>query len=800
MESLHSRLAPGKSGPEAPRLQRPRAPKPKWANIPAELRSRPQWIGWAYDLADGRWTKIPRRADRPVAKASSTDPTTWTTAELARAAYEAGEALDGIGYVFTPDDPFVGIDFDNCLGPDGEVLEWARAHLDALAAAYLEISPSGRGLKGWIRGKLPGDGKGRKKTGLGPDANGAIELYERGRFFTVTGDAWADDYDLSADLSGPLESLYEEVATRRKSNSSREELRTPTVPIADDEDLIERIRSSSNGAKFSRLFDSGDASAYAEDESAADIALMNMLAFWTAKDPGRMERMFSRSALGQRSKWADRPDYRARTIEEAIAYVGDTYSPHRNGKPATAPTPLEPTAERASQPKFNLTDLGNAERLIHRHGINLRFCHPWKKWLTFDGKRWAIDNTAAARRWAKDTARSIYREAATEPDEVRRKSLAAHAHDTEKRDRLAAMMTVAEMENPILPDEMDRDPWSFNCLNGTIDLRTGELKKHRREDYITKLCKVTFDPSAECPTWMDTLHLFFGGDEDLIGYFQRICGYAICGEIRDHLLPICYGDGSNGKSTMLGALLDTFGPDYGMKATGDLLASKHQPTHSTDKTDLFGKRLVVGIETEDGRGLNETLVKELTGGDRIRARRMREDNWEFEPTHTFLLATNHKPDVKGDDHGIWRRIRLIPFGVQVDDAHADKAVPSKLREERAGILAWCVEGCLAWQRQGLDEPEIVTRATSDYRKEQDALGRFLEEFTIQTPRAKVKAGALYDRYKQWADATNERKVLTMKTFGTALAKRGVEKLRSGGIWYEGIGLRAEEVADDTRDF
>ena len=223
----------------------------------------------------------------------------------------------------------------------------------------------------------------------------------------------------------------------------------------------------------------------------------------------------------------------------------------------------------------------------------------------------------------------IYAEAADEPDPDRRVRIARHAQATEEARPTRSMLTLAEAEPgiPVLPADLVGDPWSFNCPNGTIDLRTGLLRPHRREDLITQLCPVEFDPEALCPLWDGTLELFFAGDAGMIGYFRRIVGYAMTGVIRDHILPVAYGLGANGKSTMLGTLLGVFGPDYAMKCPPDLLMARKSDGHPTERADLFGKRLVVAIESEEGRRLNEPMVKELTGGDRIRARRMREDHW-----------------------------------------------------------------------------------------------------------------------------------------------------------------------------
>jgi putative DNA primase/helicase len=442
------------------------------------------------------------------------------------------------------------------------------------------------------------------------------------------------------------------------------------------------------------------------------------------------------------------------------------------------------------------TDYGNAERLVARHGHNMRYCHPWSKWLRYDGRRWKTDDAGVVHLWAKDAARKIFREAGTIDEKDQRKAHVAWGFTSESRARVESMLAMANSEVgiPILPDEMDGDVWLFNCLNGTLDLRTGHLRGHRREDCITQLCPVEFDPSARCPLWLQTLNLFFAGDAELIDYFQRLCGYALVGVIRDHIMPIAYGMGSNGKSTILGALLDTFGPDYAMKCPPDMLMAKKNDSHPTERTDLFRKRLVIAIESDTGRRLNESLVKELTGGDRIRARRMREDNWEFQPTHTLAMATNHKPVIRGTDKGIWRRLKLIPFTVSVEGEQDDKKMPEKLRKELPGILAWCVRGCLKWQAEGLDEPKAVKEATEGYRREQDVLADFLEEHTLQNPQLRVRCGELYARYKQESEKGNQF-AMSLTAFGEAMRERGFDTQKSSVKWYLGIGLRDESASE-----
>jgi putative DNA primase/helicase len=474
----------------------------------------------------------------------------------------------------------------------------------------------------------------------------------------------------------------------------------------------------------------------------------------------------------------------------------------RQRRPWMALYPDEPEPEPpalAVDGGFNLTELGNAQRLVKLFGDRIRYCWTWRAWFIWDGTRWRRDETGEIFNLAKTAIRGISAEASQCDDEAQRKALLSWALKSEGKKLIEHMVFLAQSEPGIAvkTDEWDRHGWLFNVQNGTIDLRTGKLKKADPKDCITKICAIAFDPDAACPLWDQTLKLFFQGNEQLIAYFQEICGYAMVGEVRDHVLPICHGLGQNGKSTILGALLETFGPDFAMKCPPEMLMAKGYDSHPTDRADLFGKRLVVAIETESGRRLNETLVKELTGGDRIRARRMREDFWEFPPTHTVMMGTNHKPVVRGTDHAIWRRLKLVPFLVTVDGKQDDTAMPHKLKSERAGILAWCVRGCLRWQQQGLSEPTEVTDATKAYRAEQDVLGSFLTEYTLQDNSVRCKCGELYAKYKKWAEDGSEH-VLTMTAFGTAMQERGFKTHKISVKWYLGIALR--QSADEEKAF
>ena len=426
----------------------------------------------------------------------------------------------------------------------------------------------------------------------------------------------------------------------------------------------------------------------------------------------------------------------------------------------------------------HLTDLGNARRLVDRYGDKIRYFFAQKKWYVWNGKYWISDESGAVERKAKRTVMSIYDEAAAETNDELRKALGKWAQNSESRSRILAMIELSKSEIgiPVDPAELDSDPWLLNVWNGSIDLRTGELRKHQRDDLCTKIIPIEYDSDAQCPNFKKFLRRIFADNQALINFLQRSVGYCLTGNIREQVIFILWGRGANGKTTLIELICDCLG-DYARSADSSLLLTRKSDGVRNDVARLAGARFVSTAETEAGRQMAEVLVKQFTGGDKVTARYLYSEFFEFDAQFKLFLATNHKPVIRGTDNAIWRRIKLIPFEVTIPENEQDKSLPQKLRRELPGILAWAVRGCLRWQKDGLGQPEPVSVATQEYREEMDTLGAFLKDRCITQERAKVRSGELYTAYKSWCESNGERP-LTQQKLGTALAERGFAAYRT----------------------
>jgi putative DNA primase/helicase len=443
------------------------------------------------------------------------------------------------------------------------------------------------------------------------------------------------------------------------------------------------------------------------------------------------------------------------------------------------------------------TDLGNAERLARRHGRDLHWCEDWKTWLTWTGTHWQKDNTQAVTALAKDTVRAVADEVRAEPDDERRRRLLKHALGSESAGRVEAMKQLCRAEPgiAITPNALDQDGWILPCANGTLDLRTGDLRPSLRDDLSTRSVEVPWDPTAECPLFLRFLDRV-QPDPEVRAFLQRWAGYASTGVIREHVFVIHHGTGRNGKGVFVNAIMHVLG-SFARQVPTDLLVETHGSKHPVDKMTLRGVRFASASETEAGARLATTVVKALTGGDTMSARGMGENFTEWKPTHKVALQTNPKPVIRESGPAIRDRLLLVPWAVYMPEHERDLDLGDKLKAEAPGILRWLVEGCLAWKRDGLAPPPAVRLATSEYLDDQDLVGQFLAERTTVQPAyygavVRENATSLYQAFSKWCESQGGRKPESQTAFGGALEERGFTKLKAGTVWRLGLRLLTDD--------
>ena len=408
----------------------------------------------------------------------------------------------------------------------------------------------------------------------------------------------------------------------------------------------------------------------------AAAATVNPRDPFTDRDVARWIASASQSALVARAEPA-RSTSRPRPALEVVT---------KEEEPPEPPDEPEDGDDRPDEGPLHRTDMGNARRFVRQHGNRVRYVALWGHWMTWDGRRWQHDWNGKAHQLAKTTVRDIYKEAADADDDDARRDLVKWAMKSESRERLTALLSVAQSEPEVayVSDAFDAHPWLLTVQNGTIDLRTGKLGAHNPAHGLTRLAPVVYDPKAQCPTWLGFLDRIMAGNAQSITFLQRAVGYSLTDDTSAQVLFLLHGSGANGKSRFLEAISGVLG-DYGMSTPTTTLMAKRDNNIPNDVARLKGARFVKAVETEEGHALAESLVKQMTGEDPISARFMRGEWFDFKPTFKLWLAANHLPTIRGTDDGIWRRIR-IPFEVQIPDHERDEQLGEKLRREYPGIL------------------------------------------------------------------------------------------------------------------
>lgn len=758
-----------------------------YENIPDELKSLPQWVGFfRVPSANGRMTKKPV-SPHTLCGASSTNPQTWSSYDQAvktigkscKVGQDEG-VVEGVGFVFSP--PYCGIDLDNVVDPQtGEVNPDA---LDIITNmdSYTEFSPSGTGLHIIYKGEQHPEWK-KKRSGVFGEGTD-LEMYQQGRYFTVTGNILGDARTVQERENTALcvQSAY--MVRENQTAAAKKKPSSVSLSMSDDE-ILTAARNSRSGMLFADLYAGNWQSRYGS-QSEADMAFCSMLAFWFGCDIQKMDAVFRRSGL-MREKWDRKQSgstYGTLTLRKAVAECNTTYSP-------VAPDDNDfSIAVRSGQPRqryYTMDDTGNAQRLFDMFGDKIRYNFNDKRWMIYDKVKWTYDITGYFWKLVDKAVESMKQESVYyekyDAENGTELLKAFEKHISKSRNNNAKKALEKEIQHyvAVTPNSLDRHKLLLNTPEGIIDLITEEVKPNEPLAYFTKSTAVGYHKDAQCPLWVRFLEEIFNGSETLIHYVQKAVGYSLSGLTDEQCAFFCYGTGRNGKTTFLDIIRYIFG-DYASNIQPETLMIRSQNSSAnSDIARLKGARLVTSVEPNEGVRLNEGLLKQLTGDDVVTARKLYGEEFEFKPEFKLWMATNHKPIIRGTDTGIWRRIHMIPFTVSIPEEKVDRKLKDKLMQEIEGIFRWCLEGVRMYNAEGLNKPSEVAQAVEQYRDEMDTISRFLEECTVPAPCRSVKAKDLYSVYVRWCDENGEYKMTNTK-FGMEMAKK-YERVKNMRGWY-----------------
>ncbi|MDG5112766.1 phage/plasmid primase, P4 family [Companilactobacillus pabuli] len=759
--------------------------------IPQELRDLKQWglfkLKWVPERK--RNTKIPFSAiDGDNAK--SNDPNTWTTFNHAIEELKLNSKdFDGLSFFFA--NGYAGIDVDHV---ESDIMRYRQGDYEDnivsefmnVTRSYTEVSQSGTGIHIIFKGEIPGARR-RKNN---------IEMYDEGRFFALTGKNLGSNKTINkADISV----LYDKYLADKKVVPIRNASTSLEPNNLSEFEIIKQAIESKSGENFKALMYGGWEKIYGS-HSEADLALANYLAFWTGKDFGKMDAIFRQSTL-YRHKWDEKrgkTTYGVATLNKAINDTNNVFTnpEHRTVKHYNLEFMKDPK-EVKELPKRSWDDTGEADRMIDQFGNLIKYSYINNCWYIFNGSYWEVDQSGKIHQLIDAMTESIGKENIQVPDDADEKEEKAIKKAFDKfvkhsRSNSAKRAVTDEIKHrvPVAPNEFDIDKTLLNVSNGYIDLASGELHDHDISKLFSKEANVEYSDKAGCDEWIKFLDQIFDHNQELIDYVQTAVGYSMTGSIKEQIMFILYGNGRNGKSVFLETISNILGTYAKTIQASSIMVKQNNGGPNSDIARLAGARLVTSSEPNEGLRMDEGLVKQLTGGDKVVARQLYGKEFEFEPEFKLWLATNHKPIIRGTDDGIWRRIRLIPFTVQIPDDQVDKDLKYKLARESIGILNWAVDGALKWQQHGLHTPEIIKGASEGYRKEMDVISQFVSDTCEVGSEYSISASQLYKMYKEWAEDNAQYRMSNTKFGREMVGKFKKVHTRSGWI-YQGLKVDSD---------
>ena len=780
-------------------------PKFNYQNIPQELRNLKQWGLFELKWVEARKknTKIPINPyDGSAGK--SNDPNTWSDFDTAMRALNDVERADGLAFYFA--NGYVGLDIDHI---DSNLEDWragdndpnnlVNKFQDLTDNTYMEVSQSGTGIHAIFKGKIPG--KRRRK--------GNYEMYQTGRFFALTGNNIIPDPTIKSMSDDEMKTLYEFLFGKDNIVQLHSESDNITPVDLSVAEIIKRAENSAKtGTRFTMFMKCGWEQFYAS-HSEADMAFANDLAFWTGRDFHKMDTIFRNSSL-MREKFDEKHGavtYGTSLLNKAINETQNIYNPESDSQDSESSYTFSFNEDKTKKimPR-SWDDQGRGLRMRDQFATVLKFNAVDKKWFFFNGSYWQEDiGNQRVELAAERVANSIKKEKpelsfSTKTDEDKAMN-EWYRFQKDSRSHMAKMHMIDEFKKYVIVKhgEFDKEDMLLNTESGYVDLSSGELHDHDIDKKFSHQTVAEYSDNVDAPLWEKFLNQIFNNDEELIHYVQKAIGYSFTGSVDEQCLFILNGRGRNGKSVFSNVVSDVAGNYAKQMNVQTIVAKKNQSgSANSDIARLEGARIVTSSELNEGDRFDESLVKQLTGGDKILARFLYGSEFEYKPKFKIWMATNHLPIIRGTDDGIWRRIKIIPFNIQIPKEKVDKKLEYKLKAEYTGILNWIVQGAIMWQQEGLEDPEAVKQVIETYRAEMDPLDAFLEECCTTGQNYSIKAREMYDAYHEWAKESEEYK-MSMTKFGREMRKKLLRVKRRDGWYYVGLKLK-EPDSDYTFNF
>lgn len=761
-----------------------------YENIPNELRALKQWglFQKIWQPERNKYTKIPHNALNGGA-GKSNDPSTWVDFETALEALKTYQ-MDGLAFLFA--NGYVGLDIDH-IGDEldkfrsGDYQENTVSQAITMTKSYMEVSISGSGIHAIFKGKIPGT---RRRKGN-------VEMYDSGRFFALTGNTIGQYQNevnvVTADVMKLMYHKYfgeDNVVTINNHN--------PIKPNdLDVDEVIKRAEMSRTGDRF-KVFMNGGWEGFYPSQSEADLAFANDLAFWTGRDFNKMDQIFRTSNLF-RPKYDEKhgkTTYGVALLNKAINEAHETFDPKRMPLRKYQFNFAKNEDKQAETPPRSWDDTGNADRFMDTFGKLVKYSYIDKCWYCYNGGYWETDNEGKVAQYIDMTVDNMRNEklhvsADVDPEKAK-EAWDKFLKKTRSNSSKKAILSEVQHRVPVLHGEFDQDKTLLNTSNGYVDLSSGILYEHDIKKMFSQQADVDYTDNIDCPEWSEFLDQIFDNDQELIHYIQKAVGYSATGSIKEQVMFILYGNGRNGKSIFIDTISDILGTYAKSMQADSIMVRQNSSGANSDIARLESARLVTSSEPNEGVRLDEGLVKQLTGGDKVTARYLYGKEFEFKPQFKLWLATNHKPIIRGTDDGIWRRLMLIPFKVQIPTDKVDKDLKYKLQRESVGILNWIVEGALMWQREGLNPPASVTNASRQYREEMDVISLFVDDCCETGDNYKSPAGEIFKKYQSWANDNSEYSMSKQK-FGREMRQKFEMKKTMNGRFYLGL-----KISQDSR--